>query len=403
MKRIVRVKIVLICMLSVLAACGSASMERKEEVRKVRQVPENPDVCEVIQGFDFSVQEYSIDSALYGGEVEREFKNAFYEAVSNQVPMEYTDNGAVYFRDYLRGVGSYSDSEFLEELQTAQYRFIDMDGDGMPELAVQFGLELCILRYDMEEKRVERYFGPQERCKLLGSDRFGFFHTESAGLERYGYGFLGGSSGTEQIFYFERDTMYETLCTVTASGAVNGGAQVSEAEYLIHDVSGDGVPKLHIQTEENYYIFAYQEGRLFVWLTEKDYYGCEGRYDVLANGEVVYSVLQDGRESFSYWLLQPSAEIMVHFICSRRDGNGDGIYDEADIYQYDARTMEERYSMREVEDITMEEWMMYTADYLEIDENGKIRLRGALAWSVYDIPFYTAGKIIFPGFIDDVS
>lgn len=452
-------KAALACTLFFLSACGSQPVEERAEWGTKRQQPEEIDVREFVQSFDFSVQEYPIDEALYTAEVEQEFQTAFYEAISNRVPMEYRDDGAVYFRDYLRGVAPYSDSEFLEFVENSQYRFIDMDGDGMPELAVQFGLELCILQYDREEKSVERYFGPDERCKLLGSDRLGFFHTESAGLERYGYAFLGGSGETEQIVYFERDTMYETLCTVAVNGEVNGGAKVSEeewealaedffyvmahpvafvpfeeafpqvpdregasaadaeearqayeaflaggknagnvtitdiaentagrVEYLIHDVSGDGVPELVLQTEEKFYVLAYQEGRLFVWLAETDFYGSEGRYDVLENGEVVHSVLKEGKAHYTYWLLQPSAEIMVHFACSREDRNGDGIYDEADIYRYDARTMEERYySMQEAADITMAEWMAYTADYLEIEENGGIRLRGALAWSVYDM------------------
>lgn len=287
-----------------LSACGSLPAEREgEEWRTGQQSWEVLDVGEFVQSYDFSVQEYPIDSALYTAEVEREYKTLFYEAVSNQVPMEYADDGAVYFRDYFRGVGSYSDSEFLEELQTAKFRFIDMDGDGMPELAVQFGWELCILQYDREEKRVERYFGPAEEWKLLGSDRFGIHDTGSPGLERNEYRFLGGSSGVEQGFYFERDTMYETLCTVTAYGEINGGASVSEEEWeelaegffmaMAHpvefisfeeafrgvsgrkaasaaDVDGDGIPKLHILSGREYQIYSYENG--------EEVNGIEGKY-----------------------------------------------------------------------------------------------------------------------------
>lgn len=153
------------------------------------------------------------------------------EAISNRVPMEYTEDGAIYFREWFTGVAYESDSEFLEGLRESKYHFIDMDGDGLPELAMQLGWEICILQYDMEEKRVKGYFGPAEGWVLLGSDRFGIHDTGSPGLERNEYRFLGGRNGVKQIFYFERDTMYETLCTITASGKMEGGAVVSEEKW----------------------------------------------------------------------------------------------------------------------------------------------------------------------------
>ncbi len=97
---------------------------------------------EAIKDFDFSVQEYPINTILYTTEVEQEFKKAFYEAISNRVPIEYTEDGAIYFREWFRGVANESDSEFLEGLRKSKYRFIDMDGDGLPELAMQLGWEI---------------------------------------------------------------------------------------------------------------------------------------------------------------------------------------------------------------------------------------------------------------------
>lgn len=438
-----------------LTSCGTVGTESKIKDGEARQSPESMDVCEFIRDYDFSRQEYPIDRALYIADVEQEFKNAFYEAITNQVPLEYEDTGAVYFRNWFRGVGEESDSEFIEGIEKSKYRLMDMDGDGLPELALQFGWELCVLRYDMDEKRVKGYFGPAENWVLLGSDRFGLHNTGSPGLERNEYLFLGGCEGIKQTFYFERDTMYETRCTASASGAVDGGAAVSEeeweeltegffyslehpvefvpfeeifgeaadrqpvfaedvekaqkaygefltgersagnvtirdilesaaggAEYLIHDVSGDGVPELHIQTEDKYYVLACQQGRLFVWLTREDYYGGEGRYDVLESGEVVCSHLQAGSEYYFCWEIQPSAEVMVNLSFGREDINGDGIYDEADTYEYDMRTMKERYSgLESAQIVTMEEWLDKTADYLYLDENGSVRLLGTLEWT----------------------
>lgn len=443
------------CVLLVLNACGRTPAENRGEWETGLLAQENTDVCELIRDYDFSVQEYPIDAVLYTDAVEEEYKNAFYEAISNQVPMEYAEDGAVYFREWWRGVAAYSDREFSEGLRKAKYRLIDMDGDGLPELAMQWAQDLCVLRYDREEKRVKGYFGPAEGWVLLGSDRFGIHDIGSAGLDRNRYLFLGGQSGIRQEFYFERGMYEETYYTVTAdgrgaavseeewkeltadffdvlanpaefvpfeevfSGVTNremaSAAEVEEAqkayaqflaggqsageitiadivedaaggvEYLVYDVSGDGLPELHVQTDDKYYIFACQQGRLFVWLLEKkDDYGSERRYDVLENGEVVCSILRADSELYLYWQLQPSAEIMVHFDFSRKDVNGDGIYDAADIYEYDARTMQERYSGVEVQAVTMEEWMAKTADYMEIDEDGGVQLAGVVPWSVYE-------------------
>lgn len=438
-----------------LTSCETAGTENKIEDRKTGQFPESVDVCQFIRDYDFSQQEYPIDRALYTADVEQEFINAFYEAITNQVPLEYEDTGAVYFRNWFRGIGEDSDPEFLEGIKMSKYRLIDMDGDGLPELALQFGWELCVLRYDMDEKRVKGYFGPAESWILLGSDRFGLHDTGSPGLERNEYLFLGGRDRIKQTIYFERDTMYETRCTVSASGAVNNSVSVSEeeweelaegffyslnhpvefvtfeeifgeaadrqpasaedvekaqkayreflagersagnvtisdiletaaggAEYLIHDVSGDGVPELHIQTEDKYYIIACQQGCLFVWFTRGDYYGGEGRYDVLESGEVVYSHLQAGSEYYLYWEIQPSAEVMVNLSFGREDINGDGIYDGADTYEYDMRTMKERYSgLESAQIVTMEEWLDKMSDYLYLDENGSVWLLGKLEWT----------------------
>lgn len=173
LKKIVSAGIVVCFLIVFLIAWGKLDIEKEESF----------DVCETVKNFDFSVQEYPIDTILYTAEVEQEFKNAFYEAISNRVPMEYTEDGAIYFREWFRGVAYESDSEFLAGLRKSKYRFIDMDGDGLPELAVQLGGEICILQYDMEEKRVKGYFGPTEGWVLLGSDRFGIHDTGSSGLE----------------------------------------------------------------------------------------------------------------------------------------------------------------------------------------------------------------------------
>ncbi|MDE5589722.1 MAG: hypothetical protein K2J60_11390 [Acetatifactor sp.] len=57
------------------------------------------------------------------------------------------------------------------------------------------------------------------------------------------------------------------------------------------------------------------------------------------------SHLQVGSEYYLYWEVQPSAEVMVNLSFGREDIDGDGIHDEADTYEYDMRTMKERYTV----------------------------------------------------------
>lgn len=98
-----------------------------------------------------------------------------------------------------------------------------------------------------------------------------------------------------------------------------------------------------------------------------------------AGGEVVRSILQADRESFFYWQMQPSAEVMVDFSFGRVDIDGNGIYDSSDIYEFDMRTVEERYAGLESEqNINMEGWLDMVAGYLYIDENGRVQLLGRL-------------------------
>ena len=102
-KKIVPAGIVMCFFMVFLIACGKLDIEKEVE---------SFDVCEATKDFDFSVQEYPIDTVIYTAEVEQEYKNAFYGAISNRVPMEYKEDGAVYFREWFSGVAYESDSEF---------------------------------------------------------------------------------------------------------------------------------------------------------------------------------------------------------------------------------------------------------------------------------------------------
>lgn len=101
----------------------------------------------------FSPRIYPTDPALYDAETEREYKEAFYAAITNQAVMEYQGGRAVYFLDYFQG---------LYDLNDLSYLFLDCDGDGLPELVMNgfsgtVGLHsdgYCVLKYVPEEERV---------------------------------------------------------------------------------------------------------------------------------------------------------------------------------------------------------------------------------------------------------
>lgn len=190
------------------------------------------DICQKIQQYDFTVQEYPIDTTLYTAAVEEDFLKSFYEVLTNQVPLWYFNGQAIFFRDELRGASNLSDREFVDFVKNAAFRLIDMDGDGFPELAMEWNWELSVFKYDMEEMRVSNYFGPREGWKLLGSNRFGLRDAGSAGLDRSDYFVWDEQCEIMQSFHFEIGYgVDETEYTVSGSGEIGGRAVVSEEEW----------------------------------------------------------------------------------------------------------------------------------------------------------------------------
>lgn len=207
------------------------------------------EIYQEILEYDFSVQEYPIDTTRYTADVEKEFLKAFHDVLTNRVPMEYRDSGEAYFyRDHLGRYFSYlSDKGFVELfVKKSPYRLIDMDGDGLPELAVAFEIDdfwvfggICVLKYNMEEKRVTSYYFELSEgwgMLLLGSNRFGLYDTgdiERTGTDRTKYLVIDEQAETVQSFDFEVNTMDETKFTVSGIGETNVEAVVTEEEWAV--------------------------------------------------------------------------------------------------------------------------------------------------------------------------
>ena len=165
---------------------------------------DNGVLCEAIKNLDFSSKEYPVNREIYTPEVEQEYKEAFYMTITNQVPLEYEEERTVYFRDHLRGVADLDDIEFIEQfVKNRKFCFIDCDGDGLPELVMDIGINgFCILKYLSEEQKVESYHWLNEYEVLLGSNQIGYCNPTSANNTRYGYKILDESGEVENQIYF---------------------------------------------------------------------------------------------------------------------------------------------------------------------------------------------------------
>lgn len=263
---------------------------------------------EAIQDFDFFVQEYPIDMALYTAEVEQEFKNAFWEAIFNQVPMVYRSDGAVYFRDWLGVVGK-SDEEFFAELREAEYRFADIDGDGLPELAVQWEQEFCILSYNMYEKKVH-LISHKEVSRNSAWEGFVSFAeafgdmpdkqpVSAADVQE-------AQKAYEEFLADERSVGSESMdYLITPTGEPDKRYQ---AGYCIWDVDGDGIPELHILSGRKYQIYSYENGEIVQF---QAFFSNPRQYILLENGAFLhldYKGYENGGVCCYYFELNENGE-----------------------------------------------------------------------------------------------
>lgn len=143
--------VVIILLVGVLNYKQAAETKMKKIETEENSVRENKtnytneqdsnNICELVKKVDFSSKEYSINWEIYTDQVELAYKENFYRIITNQMPLEYGEEKAVYFRDHLRGISDLDDMEFIEQfVKETRYRFIDCDGDGLPELLMDIGI-----------------------------------------------------------------------------------------------------------------------------------------------------------------------------------------------------------------------------------------------------------------------
>lgn len=417
-------------------------------------VNEEKIIIEKIKGIDFNV-EYPINTELFDAEMEEEYKAAFYEIISSQTPLSYEEEGAFYFRQRLIGVGLMNAHTFEEDIlrKCAKYRFVDCDGDGLPELAIEIEEcgDLCILKYNSKKKCVDSYRGG--RGTLLGSNQSYYWDAGSAsfppryeyvifdkngqeqmsisfqtyyymnGIDYFSISMTEDIDGETQVYssgkmneatwnevtdgffeavehapemysfddFFGEDFSYRAIRgemkadvrgvyeeflrgernaeTISMQEIIAGNendeekeaADESNVRYVIWDVTGDGIPELHIQTKQDYYILKYEKDILFVWKIEDE----PNNYRILKNGTTIYCRLETDSEYY-FCCQQENVEEKYRVRFERIDRNKDGIYDENDRYLLD-----DHDCYKDMTECAMQEWQEKAEKYLCMDKNGK--------------------------------
>ena len=114
-------------------------IRRKNRLRAILLIPRRlikEAASDQIRAIDFHVRQYPIDTSLFDLEMDRKYREAFYQAVTNRKPvlcrayrsLDYEENTY----QYILRSDSLSDQEFLrQELkQDSGYYYVDYDGDG---------------------------------------------------------------------------------------------------------------------------------------------------------------------------------------------------------------------------------------------------------------------------------
>ena len=99
--------VVIILLVGVLNYKQAAETKMKKIETEENRVRENKtnytneqdsrNLCESVKKVDFSSKEYPINWEIYTDQVEQAYKENFYRIITNQIPLEYGEEEAVYF------------------------------------------------------------------------------------------------------------------------------------------------------------------------------------------------------------------------------------------------------------------------------------------------------------------
>lgn len=158
-----------------------------------------------IAAIDFTVQEFPINKEIYDSETDIIYKQTFFKAITNQVPLRDINNpkSETYYKQALRGedLSQMSDEEFLEILKKCRYHYIEFDGDGLPELVIHLD-GFAVLKYEPKESEVYLLGKYSTKSELLGSSQICYFDPTGANRQYYSY-WSKDLEGNENNFSFD--------------------------------------------------------------------------------------------------------------------------------------------------------------------------------------------------------
>lgn len=163
---------------------------------------------------DYTVKESPLDASKYDAQTDKIYKDAYYKAVSSQVPVRGLDSEKVYLKGYF---GDYfmesTDEEYLEELiKDTKFYYMDFDGDGLPELIMDvMGAGLHILKYLPEEDVVEIFFGYYRMpyYNLLGAGQLYYHNPCTANQDIWKYDIVDADGKDSLVVYFWETYAYD--------------------------------------------------------------------------------------------------------------------------------------------------------------------------------------------------
>ena len=142
-------------------------------------------------------------------------------------------------------------------------------------------------------------------------------------------------------------------------------------EYTMVDVTGDGIPELHIKNGREYIIFSVEKNQMYQYAYFVGYY--LRNYYPLENGR--FLLREEARHEYgdyyTFFELSTSGETVNELHFSWMDSNENYIFDEDDEYVFDGSLH------------TFEEWYDLTREYLYTDASGAEQVRNAAEWTVY--------------------
>lgn len=153
--------------------------------------------------------------------------------------------------------------------------------------------------------------------------------------------------------------------------AEDGDADKNVMQYAIVDVTNDIIPELHIQTEQVYCIFTYDNGEVVLLdATSMPEPESGESFYVLRDGALLYKVVEPNKETYCYFnLVQNQFNDRIWF--GKTDVDANGTYDENDYYEIGGQSC------------TQGEWFMQTRAYLERDSKGREQVWNQAEWIIY--------------------